>query len=57
MFDLLPDYVSEEGLRDLELDPEDVRLLYPWAIELIGLDGRRCWIVSDLIPREEGGRP
>ena len=50
-----PDYVSEEDLRELELDPEDVRHRCPWAVELTGLDGRRCWLAADLNLMTNGG--
>jgi hypothetical protein len=42
------DYLHAERL---DLTPAQVRSLYPWATELISLDGRPCWWTEDL---EEG---
>jgi hypothetical protein len=41
----LPDYVAAE---DLDLSPDDVRRLYPHAVQLVGLDGRACWASVDI---------
>ena len=50
------DYLSEGDLRALGIDPDLVRVLCPWAAELTGHDGVRCWCSSDLIPLL-GGNP
>jgi hypothetical protein len=38
-------YVYSE---DLGLTDAEVRVLYPHAVELVGLDGRPCWDRADL---------
>ena len=42
------DYVSEDDLRELGIDPDLVRTACPWATELIGHSGGRCWAAADL---------
>jgi hypothetical protein len=42
------DYLSETDLRALDLDPESVGAICPWAVELRALDGSRCWSRADL---------
>jgi hypothetical protein len=49
------DFVSEDDLRDLGIDPELVRVLCPHATEYSGLDGKRCWARADLAPLLDGG--
>jgi hypothetical protein len=49
------DYLSEDDLRDLGIEPDLVRVLCPWAVELTGHDGVRCWAAADLAPLLEGG--
>jgi hypothetical protein len=49
------DYVSEEDLKALGIDPVLVRILCPWTVEMVALDGSRCWAVDDLAPLLEGG--
>ena len=44
------DFVSEDDLRDLGIDPEFVRVLCPHATEYTGHDGKRCWAGDDLKP-------
>jgi hypothetical protein len=41
------DYVTDD-LRDAGIDPDDVRGLFPWAPELTGHNGTRCWAAADL---------
>ena len=53
--DLPDDYVSEDDLRDLGIDSDLVPIVCPWATELIGHDGKRCWARSDLAPLLDGG--
>lgn len=48
------DYLTEEQLRDLGVDPDLVRALAPHATELRALDGSRCWSREDLSPLLEG---
>lgn len=48
------DYLSEDDLRALGIDPVLVRVVCPHATELIGHDGSRCWAVADLAPLLEG---
>jgi hypothetical protein len=48
------DYVTESELRDRGIDPTLVRVLCPWATELNGQGGLRCWAVADLAPLLEG---
>jgi hypothetical protein len=50
------DLVTEDQLRDLGIDPALVRVLCPWATELSGHGGKRCWAASDLTPLL-GGNP
>jgi len=42
------DYLSEEDLCNLGGDPSTVARDCPWAIELVALDGTRCWATQDL---------
>jgi hypothetical protein len=49
------DYVSEDDLRDLGIDPALVPVLCPGAVELTGHDGVRCWAAADLAPLLDGG--
>jgi hypothetical protein len=42
------DYLSEDDLLALGLDPDLVRTLCPWAVELTGHGGVRCWAAADL---------
>jgi len=51
------DYLDEDDLRDLDIEPSLVRIFCPWATEFTGHDGLRCWAVADLAPLVEGGRP
>jgi hypothetical protein len=44
------DYVSEAELAALGITPEEVRAQCPWATELRGHDGVRCWSRVDLAP-------
>jgi hypothetical protein len=48
------DYLIEDQLRDLGIDPDLVRILAPHATELRALDGSRCWSREDLSPLLEG---
>jgi hypothetical protein len=48
------DYLSEDDLRALDIDPALVRVLCPWATELTGHDGVRCWAVAGLALLLEG---
>lgn len=50
-----PDFVTEDELADLGIDPALVRVLCPWATEYTGSDGRRCWPAADLAPLLNGG--
>lgn len=46
---LVPDdYLTEDDLRALEIDPADVRARAPHATEYRALDGARCWAAIDL---------
>jgi hypothetical protein len=49
------DFISEHELRDRGIDPALVRVLCPWAVELTGHGGVRCWVASDLTYLLEGG--
>jgi hypothetical protein len=49
------DYLSEDDLIALGIDPVLVRVLCPWAAELTGHGGVRCWAAADLAARLEGG--
>lgn len=51
------DYVSETDLNRLGIDAVLVRILCPWAVELTGHGGERCWSADDLAPLLEGGVP
>jgi hypothetical protein len=42
------DYVAEQELRDLGIDPALVRICCPHATELRALGGSRCWPRADL---------
>jgi hypothetical protein len=42
------DYVSEDQLRALGIDPALVSILCPWATELCAWGGSRCWARADL---------
>ena len=46
--DVPPDYLTEADLHALGIDPDIVRELCPWAVELGALDGSRCWSRADL---------
>lgn len=48
------DYLTEDQLRDLGVDPDSVRILAPHATELRALDGARCWARIDLAHLLEG---
>ena len=48
------DYLSEDDLRNLDIDPALVPIVCPGATELTGLGGVRCWAVADLAPLLEG---
>jgi hypothetical protein len=48
------DYLSEDDLRDLGIESVLVRILCPWAVELTGHGGVRCWAVADLALLLEG---
>jgi hypothetical protein len=41
---------------DLDLTPDDVRRIWPDAIEYVGLDGSTCWLQGDLIDRQPWAR-
>ena len=43
------DYLSEDQLRDLGIDPDLIPVLAPHATELRALDGARCWARADLV--------
>lgn len=51
------DYVSEDDLTALGVDPALISLFCPWAAELVGHGGVRCWSAEDLAPLLEGGAP
>ncbi len=51
------DYLSEDDLRDRDIEESLVRVLCPWATEYTGHDGKRCWAAADLTSLLEGGRP
>lgn len=44
-----PDYVTVDDLHGRGIDPALVRILCPWATELTGYGGVRCWAAGDLI--------
>ena len=44
------DYLSEDDLIALGIHSTLVRILCPWAVELTGHDGVRCWAKDDLAP-------
>jgi hypothetical protein len=39
----------------LDIDPDLVRVVCPWAVELTGHGGVRCWAAADLASLLEGG--
>ena len=43
------DYLSEQDLRDLGVDPSTVARICPWATELVALDGTPCWAAEDVV--------
>jgi hypothetical protein len=49
------DYLSEDDLVAIGIDPALVRLLAPWATELVGHGGVRCWAADDLVLLLHGG--
>ncbi len=49
------DYLGEDDLRAVGIDPAEVTRRCPWATELWSLDGSRCWSAIDLAPLLEGG--
>ncbi len=49
------DYLSEDDLVALGIDPGVVPILCPWAVELSGHGGVRCWVAADLAPLFERG--
>jgi hypothetical protein len=48
------DYLTEDELRDLGLDPDSIPILAPHATELRALDGSRCWARIGLAHLLEG---
>lgn len=48
------DYLTEDQLRDLGIDPDLVRVVCRGATELRALDGARCWSRADLAHLLEG---
>jgi hypothetical protein len=50
-----PDYVSEDDLVALGIEPALIHILCPWAVELVGHGGLRCWAACDLSVLLEGG--
>lgn len=55
--DARPDYVTEDELRALGIDPALVAILCPHATELRALDGARCWSridLTDLLDQDGG---
>ena len=52
--DPLLDYLTEEQLRALGIDPDAIPILAPHATELRALDGSRCWSRTDLASLLEG---
>ena len=48
------DYVTEDQLRKLGIDPTLVRIFCHHATELRALDGSRCWSRVDLAELLEG---
>jgi hypothetical protein len=53
--DPVTSYVTEDEVRGLGIDPDLVRVLCPWAVELTGYGGVRCWAAADVRPLLEGG--
>ena len=49
------DYLTDDDLDALGIDPALVRVLCPWATELTALDGSPCWAAADLHPLPTGG--
>lgn len=50
------DYLDEDDVRDLDIEPSLVRVLCPWATEFTGQRGQRCWAAADLASLVEGSR-
>lgn len=48
-------YITEAQLRDLDIDPDSIRVFCPWAVELGTLGGSRCWSIADLASLLGGG--
>jgi hypothetical protein len=42
------DFISEDDLRELGIDPNVIRIACPWAVEYTGHNGVRCWAASDI---------
>jgi hypothetical protein len=49
------DYLSEDDLIALGINPILVHIICPWAVELSGHNGVRCWAVDDLALLLDGG--
>lgn len=52
--DPILDPLTEDQLRDLDIDPDAIRALAPHATELRAADGSRCWSRADLAHLLEG---
>ncbi|HSQ58008.1 MAG TPA: hypothetical protein VLM40_19950 [Gemmata sp.] len=52
---LPPEFIGEDDLIALGIDPEIVLMFCPWATELVGLDGKRCWAAEDIALLLESG--